>query len=160
MVIQKMADLGFVTQEEADDALMTPVQLAPYSPYTQVQEPYVVAFVRKQLIDMFGEEKVFQGGLQVETTINPAYQKLATDAITSTLNQPADPSAALVSIESDTGYIRAMVGGTDYSTSTVQPRLAGPAPGRLGLQDLRADGGDRDGHRPLRTLPTCPCRSR
>ncbi len=117
MVIQKMAELGFVTQQEADNALLTPIELAPYSPYTQVQEPYVVAYVRKQLIDMFGEEKVFQGGLRVETTINPAYQKLATDAITSTLNKQGDPSAALVSIESGTGYIRAMVGGTDYSTS-------------------------------------------
>ena len=56
----------------------TPLELAPYSPYTKVQEPYVVAYVRKQLIDMFGEEKVFKGGLRVETTINPAYQKLAT----------------------------------------------------------------------------------
>ena len=117
MVINKMAEIGFVTEQEAEDALLTPVALAPYSPYTQVQEPYVVAYVRKQLIDMFGEEKVFQGGLQVETTINPAYQKLATDAITSTLNQQGDPSSALVSIEADTGYIRAMVGGIDYDTS-------------------------------------------
>jgi penicillin-binding protein 1A len=116
-VISKMAELGFITQGEADAALLTPIELAPYSPYTQVQEPYVVAYVRKQLIDMFGEEKVFQGGLQVETTINPAYQKLAAEAISSTLNKQGDPSSALVSIESDTGYIRAMVGGTDYSTS-------------------------------------------
>ena len=117
LVIEKMRKNGFITEDEADAALLTPLELAPYSPYTQVQEPYVVAYVRKQLIDMFGEEKVFQGGLQVETTINPAYQKLATDAITSTLNQTGDPSAALVSIESDTGYIRAMVGGSDYNAS-------------------------------------------
>jgi len=117
MVIGKMAETGFVTEKEAENALLTPIELAPYSPYTQVQEPYVVAYVRKQLIDMFGEEKVFQGGLRVETTINPAYQKLATDTIASTLNQQGDPSAALVSLESATGYIRAMVGGTDYDTS-------------------------------------------
>jgi penicillin-binding protein 1A len=116
-VIRKMAEGGFITQEEADDALLTPINLAPYSPYTQVQEPYVVAYVRKQLIDMFGEERVFQGGLQVETTIDPDYQKLAIEAITSTLNEQGDPSAALVSIEPSTGYIRAMVGGTDYDTS-------------------------------------------
>ena len=117
MVIQKMADIGLITQGEADNALSTAIQLAPYSPYTQVQEPYVVAYVRKQLIDMFGEEKVFQGGLQVETTINPAYQKLASNAISSTLNRTGDPSAALVSIEPNTGYIRAMVGSTVYTTS-------------------------------------------
>ena len=117
LVIERMRTNGFITDDEADAALLTPIELAPYSPYTQVQEPYVVAYVRKQLIDMFGEEKVFQGGLQVETTINPAYQKLAADAISSTLNKPGDPSAALVSVESGTGYIRAMVGGTDYNAS-------------------------------------------
>ena len=91
----------------------------------------MVAYVRKQLIDMFGEEKVFQGGLRVETTIDPAYQKLATDAISSTLNQTGDPSAALVSIETDTGYIRAMVGGTTTTPpSSTSPPRAGASPAR------------------------------
>ncbi len=117
LVINSMLQNGFITDDEAEAALLTPIELAPYSPYTQVQEPYVVAYVRKQLIDMFGEEKVFQGGLQVETTIDPAYQKLATDAITSTLDKQGDPSAALVSIETTTGYIKSMVGGIDYNAS-------------------------------------------
>ena len=73
--------------------------------------------MRKQLIDMFGEDKVFKGGLRVETTINPAYQQLALDSITTNLNEEGDPSAALVSIEVETGYIRAMVGSSDYDSS-------------------------------------------
>jgi len=117
LVINSMFENGFITEEEAEAALLTPIELAPYSPYTQVQEPYVVAFVRKQLIDMFGQEKVFQGGLRVETTIDPDYQRLATEAIVSTLDKQGDPSAALVSIEPSTGYIRAMVGGIDYDAS-------------------------------------------
>ncbi len=117
MVINSMLKNGFITEDEAEQALLTPIELAPYSPYTQVAEPYVVAYVRKQLIDMFGEEKVFQGGLRVETTIDPTYQKLASDAINTTLKKDADPSAALVSIDTTTGYIRAMVGGKDYTTS-------------------------------------------
>ena len=116
-ILVKMRDQGFVTEDEARRALSEPLELAPYSPYTKVQQPYVVAFVRKQLIDMYGEDKVFKGGLRVETSINPAYQKLATEAISSTLNQKGDPSAALVSIETKTGYIRAMVGGSDYDSS-------------------------------------------
>ena len=117
LILVKMYEQGFVTLDEARAAIREPVTLAPYSPYTKVQEPYVVAYVRKQLIDMFGEERVFQGGLRVETSINPAYQRLATEAISSTLNEPDDPSAALVSIEPQTGYIRAMVGSTDYDSS-------------------------------------------
>ncbi len=117
LVINKMYELGFITKSEAEEALDEPLDLAPYSPYTKVQEPYVVAYVRKQLIDMFGTEKVFGGGLRVETSINPYYQNRAVEAITSTLNQEGDPSAALVSIEVKTGYIRAMVGGSDYDNS-------------------------------------------
>jgi penicillin-binding protein 1A len=117
MVLDKMYELGFITAPEYQEAFETPIQLAPFSVYNKVQEPYVVAYVRKQLIDMFGEEKVFGGGLRVETTINPEYQKLAMDAISSTLDEKGDPAAALVSIETRTGFIRAMVGGNDYDTS-------------------------------------------
>jgi len=116
-ILLKMYDQGFITGNEYRQAQSEPLELAPYSPYTKVQEPYVVAYVRKQLIDMYGEDRVFKGGLRVETTINPAYQKLGAEAISTTLDREGDPSAAMVSIETQTGYIRAMVGGSDYDTS-------------------------------------------
>jgi penicillin-binding protein 1A len=116
-IILKMYQQGFITQEEAREAWEEPLELTPASPYTKVQEPYVVAYVRKQLIDMYGEDKVFKGGLRVETSINPAYQKLAMEAISSTLDREDDPSAAMVSVETKTGFIRAMVGSTDYDDS-------------------------------------------
>jgi penicillin-binding protein 1A len=117
LVLDKMEELGYITVTEYEEAVQEPLVLAPYSPYTQVQEPYVVAYVRKQLIDMYGEDRVFKGGLRVETTINPAYQKLAMDAISTTLDRGGDPAAALVSIETKTGHIVAMVGGNNYDTS-------------------------------------------
>ncbi len=117
IVINKMFELGFITKGEAEEALVTPLELAPYSPYTKMEEPYVVAYVRKQLIDMFGKDKVFGGGLRVQTTVVPEYQKLAMDAIKTTLDREGDPSAALVSIETKTGHIVAMVGGSDYDSS-------------------------------------------
>jgi penicillin-binding protein 1A len=116
-VLSKMLELGYITITDYQEAIAEPLKLAPYSPYVEVQEPYVVAYVRKQLINMYGEDRVFKGGLRVETTINPAYQKLAQYAISSTLNRKNDPSAALVSIEVKTGRIVAMVGGNDYDTS-------------------------------------------
>ena len=125
-----MAEQGFITQDEADAALLTPIELAPYSPYTQVQEPYVVAYVRKQLIDMFGEEKVFQGGLQVETTINPAYQKLATDAITSTLNKTGRPLGGAGEHRERHRLHPGHGGRHRLQHVQVQPGLPGPPPGR------------------------------
>ncbi|MGI5940471.1 MAG: transglycosylase domain-containing protein [Thermoleophilia bacterium] len=116
-ILDKMYQQGLITQEQAHKAKSEKLTLAAESPYKKVQEPYVVAYVRKQLIDMYGAAKVFEGGLRVETTINPAYQKLAANAIATTLDRKGDPSAAIVSIETGTGYIRAMVGGSDYDTS-------------------------------------------
>ena len=92
----------------------TPIKLAPYSPYQQVREPYVVDFVKQQLIAMFGKDKVFKGGLRVQTTIDPKCQELARKAIKGVLNQKNDPSAAIVSLDPNTGYIRAMASSGDY----------------------------------------------
>ena len=114
-VLLKMYQQGFITLDEEQAAVAEPIVLAPVSPYVKVEEPYVVAYVKKQLQDMFGTDAVFKGGLRVETTINPGYQKLAADAISSTLNEKNDPQAALVSIEPKTGYIRAMVSSTDFT---------------------------------------------
>ena len=113
-VLAAMYKQGYVTFDQYQQALGTPIELGPSSPYTQVREPYVVDYVKQQLFAMFGQEKVFKGGLRVETTINPAYQKLAATAISTTLNQPGDPSAALVTVDPKTGYIRAMVSSSDY----------------------------------------------
>lgn len=117
VVLARMYSNGFITYDQYRRATAENLNLAAASPYTKVQEPYVVAFVRKQLIDMFGEDMVFKGGLTVETTIVPRYQELAQQAIASTLDREGDPSGSLVAIESRTGYIRAMVGGTDYDLS-------------------------------------------
>jgi len=53
-------------------------------------------------------ETVRSGGLRVYTTIVPRWQKAAQDAIRETLAEPADPAAAVISIEPATGAIRAM----------------------------------------------------
>ncbi len=117
VVLARMYSNGFITYDQYRDATASKLQLAEASPYTKVQEPYVVAYVRKQLIDMFGEDMVFEGGLTVQTTIEPRYQVLAQEAIGSTLDREGDPSAALVCIETRTGHIVAMVGGSDYDSS-------------------------------------------
>src|SRR5680860_106641 len=72
---------------------------------------------RPQLIQMFGEDMVFKGGLTVETTVEPKYQQMAAESISSILDREDDPSAALVAIETRTGHIKAMVSGSDYDKS-------------------------------------------
>jgi penicillin-binding protein 1A len=84
------------------------LHLKPGRLYTKIREPYFFSYVRDQLIDKYGVQTVQSGGLRVYTTINPAFQRAAQDAIRQTLNEKNDPAAALVSINPDNGAIRAM----------------------------------------------------
>ncbi len=66
----------------------------------------------------FSDAEVYGGGLRVYTTLDFEMQAQAIEAVTSTLNRPGDPQAALVAID-DHGRVRAMLGGLDHDASQV-----------------------------------------
>lgn len=112
-VLKKMAKLKFISTGRARQAMAVPVQLKPQGK-TPTVAPYFVEYVKQFLIDKYDENVVFKGGLRVYTTIDLKMQQHANEATWSTLNRPNDPSAALVAIEPQTGYIRAMIGGRNF----------------------------------------------
>lgn len=65
------------------------------------------------------------GGLRVHTTIHPALQHQAQDALTAGVPGGTDLTAALVSLEPTTGAVRALVGGTDYSARQFNAAIDG-----------------------------------
>jgi penicillin-binding protein 1A len=80
--------------------------------------------VRRQLIDRFGKEMVYQGRLRVFTTIDREMQKAAEGAVTSSLHEidsrirrdrDAPLQAALIALDPATGEVRAIVGGRDIT---------------------------------------------
>ncbi len=115
VVLQKMADLGYINQAAAHGAASLPINLRESS--GAINEPYFVEYVKQQLIDRYGAKKVFEGGLKVQTTIDPGLQAAGLEAIRNTLNEEGDPAAALVSIDPANGYIRAMVSSQDFKKS-------------------------------------------
>jgi penicillin-binding protein 1A len=107
-VLAAMYSAGDITAEQYQRAVSAPLKLRAGHIYTRIREPYFFSFVREQLIAKYGANTVRGGGLKVYTTIVPKFQKLATDAMKSTLNLNTDPASALVSINPKTGAIRAM----------------------------------------------------
>jgi penicillin-binding protein 2D len=77
--------------------------------------PYYVAHVKKALQQQFTPAVVFKGGLTVYTTLDTRLQGYAEKASKQTFNNAKDPEVALVSIDPKTGYVKALVGGRDYS---------------------------------------------
>ena len=79
-VLQRMAELGFVTQAEADAAKAVAMHATPHEPPVQVEAPYVAELVRQEMIARFGGD-VVNKGYHVTTTIDPTMQAAANIAV-------------------------------------------------------------------------------
>jgi len=128
IVLKAMLDSKTITREQYDAAMQTPIAIYDG---LRAEEPYGQYFkdeVRRELVERFGAERVAEGGLQVYTTIDPAMQRAADAAVEQSvldieksfgkkrvITEPLQ--AALVAIDPSNGYVRAMVGGRDFSAS-------------------------------------------
>jgi 1A family penicillin-binding protein len=145
-VLQAMLEAGAIDRPTWQEARATKVALhdglrtdEPYGQYFKEQ-------VRIELVQRFGWQRVYQGGLRVFSTINMPLEMAAEAVVASSLKslderraaiaarriarkpvpagaQPAPASesaalqAALMSMDPRTGHVRAMVGGRDFETS-------------------------------------------
>ncbi|MEK7816995.1 MAG: penicillin-binding transpeptidase domain-containing protein, partial [Actinomycetota bacterium] len=116
LILAKMLKHGWMERDEFDQAVQTPLPEKPsrFGPESTMA-PYFVEYIKQQLITRYGARRTFEGGLRVYTTIDLGKQAAAEKAVGSVLNQPTDPSVALVSLEPGTGYVRAMVGGRSFA---------------------------------------------
>lgn len=125
IILNSMVRYGFITDEEAGAAKAEPLGLKPGTngqngyPY-----PYFVDYVTDQLVDKYGVNQVFRGGLRVYTTLDPKIQKIAEQALQNEKNFPAStrdsegriqPQGAVVVLDPHTGQIKALVGGREYT---------------------------------------------
>jgi penicillin-binding protein 1A len=83
--------------------------------------PYFLDYLRIYLLDVkkYDPDLIYRGGLRIDTTLDPHLEDTAQQILKKTLPNPKDPEAALVSIEPQTGYVRTLVGGTDWNESKV-----------------------------------------
>jgi penicillin-binding protein 1A len=113
-VLQRMAKLGYISTERAIEGYQRGLQLDPSDIYTRIREPYFFDYVEQKLIDTYGVNTVRQGGLKVYTTLDPGLQEAGKAAIDGQLPYPTDPSAAVVAIDPNNGYIKAMSSSSNY----------------------------------------------
>jgi penicillin-binding protein 1A len=76
---------------------------------------YFIEEVRQEIADKYGEDMLYGGGLRIYTTLDHDMQEAAWTAVTSTLDRPDDPAAALVAVD-ENGQVKAMMGGRDIET--------------------------------------------
>ena len=115
LVLNKMFQQKYITSAELQDALASPLKLAPSNGGDNQKVPYWVEMVRQQLVARYGSSMVLNGGLRAYISVDLKQQSQAEKAVSSVLNKSGDPSAALVSIDLHTGRLVAMVGGQDFT---------------------------------------------
>jgi penicillin-binding protein 1A len=116
-VLQKMADLGYISDSAAQVAIREPLELHRNTYFRQKRESFFFDYVTDQLIKRYGEKTVRGGGLKIRTTIDLGLQQKARKAIANNLSFDGAPSSAIVSIDPSNGYIRAMASSAKYANS-------------------------------------------
>jgi penicillin-binding protein 1A len=117
-VLEKMAEHHYITQAEATTASSEPLGLKRSTIFDKRREPYFFDYVQDKLIERYGVGVYRRGGLKIHTTIDPNMQELGRTAINGQLNLPGDPSSAVVAIDPENGYIKAMASSGTYNDRT------------------------------------------
>lgn len=112
-VLKKMADLGYITREQASEASSKPLDPRP-TEHLKAKYPYFVDYVLRQLLEKFGPDLVYKGGLNVYTTLDVGMQKAADEAVRGLLSLSGDPAAVLVAIDPRNGEVKAIACSTNF----------------------------------------------
>jgi penicillin-binding protein 1A len=81
-VIGRMAEDGYITQAEAQKARAEPLTISPrvLTP-NSIAAGFFAEEVRRELLERYGEQKLYEGGLSVRTTLDPKIQLMARKAL-------------------------------------------------------------------------------
>jgi penicillin-binding protein 1A len=120
---------GFISDKELQETLKASVKIIQrQNPFFE-KAPCFVEHVRKYIEEKYGKEALYRGGLQVYTTVELETQRIAQEGLEYGLKEIEKRQkysssgttslleGALISIDLESGYVRAMVGGREFKKS-------------------------------------------
>ena len=122
-VLMRMAELGMISTQEAAQARRSRIEVSPKAreALSKIIAPYFYSYVFQELRQLLGPTLAQEGNFIVETALNPTVQTKAEQALRNSLNSDGKrygySQGAIVTLDSRTGAIVAMVGGKDYQQS-------------------------------------------
>lgn len=127
IVLSRMWQTGFITRLAAEQAMLEQPVFQKSKTDARTGSYFLDALIH-QLVDRYGEDVVFHGGIKVFATIDPRLQAYAQKAVLEGLEkldvmmgiketEPDRPQGALVAVDTGSGAVKAMVGGRNYYQS-------------------------------------------
>jgi penicillin-binding protein 1B len=124
VVLQEMAQGGFITADAAKAAAEEPLVIVPRA--LDAEAPYFVDMIGQQLAEQYASIMQKPQRIDVYTSLDLHLQRLAQDAVREGLVQvealfrhkrPQPVQAALIAVDPRTGEVLAWVGGRSYNQS-------------------------------------------
>ncbi|MBP7811344.1 MAG: PBP1A family penicillin-binding protein [Candidatus Moranbacteria bacterium] len=115
--LKQMAGLGYITNEQADEAIAIDTLQKIKPQKNIIAAPHFVMYVREYLQNKYGDQNIEQNGLKVITTLDWDKQMAAEEAVRTNADKNKRwkaANAALVAIDPKTGQILSLVGSKDY----------------------------------------------
>ena len=122
-VIQRMVSLNMISAEEGRKARRSVIEISPNArkQLQSIRAPYFYSYVFDELDQVLGRGLAREGNFVVETSLNLKTQLAAERSLKSTIEnrgaQLGYYQGALVTLNTGTGEIEALVGGADYAES-------------------------------------------
>src|ERR1700682_3247618 len=147
-VLDRMQDLKMISSAQASEAKQVKINTHPKR-LLQIQENYAMDAVQRDLNNLLTQDQIDNGGMYIYTTLDPAVQNAAQQALETQLSKIENQSnfrhplkknyqppengedssmpyleGAVVAIDNGSGGIRGLVGGRDYAQSKFNRALA------------------------------------
>ncbi|HEX2948345.1 MAG TPA: penicillin-binding transpeptidase domain-containing protein, partial [Armatimonadota bacterium] len=124
LVLSNMLEYHLINEQQYEEANNEPIKLAPEKKLQEMADFHAPYFVRHiltvELKKLFGQdtnEMTYHYGINIFTTLDPRMQKVAEETVINEVERNKFrhiDDGALISIDPQTGAIKAMVGGTNY----------------------------------------------
>jgi membrane peptidoglycan carboxypeptidase len=122
-VLDRMVTLGMVNQEEARRARRSRIEISPEATRQlgSTRAPYFYSYIFEELEEVLGTALAREGNFWVQTGLNLTWQQAAEKALAEDITSRGAAlgysQGALVSLDTASGAIRALVGGVSYADS-------------------------------------------
>lgn len=117
IVLQKMVEQGYISNEQKQQAENTELSFTNAKQDINSEAPHFALMVRDELIKEYGEQRISRSGFKVRTTLDLSDQDAAENAVSNQVARLAGDNAtngAAVVIDPKNGEILALVGSKDW----------------------------------------------
>lgn len=119
IVLEAMVQAGYITQDQATTAAHETLHYHPNQTQSdKLLAPHFASYIRNQLIQQYGEERIIRDGFRVTTTLDRNLQTYAEGSVktqVTRLTYNHASNGAAVALDPKNGQILAMVGSYDWN---------------------------------------------